>query len=1209
MNLAQLLEQLSPLEQRCAMEEMLTKALDLMSLATSGSPGEAYLNYVIGKALVGLGRFDKALIRLDLCLQVKPDHGHANYLLGYCFAQRCDWPGALAAQQRACGFSPQIPDAWYEQGRAALELGQYALAVAALEQAVQRRPGWQGAAALLHSARVQRELEGGGGGAAVLICEALSAHELPPQWLIMEWLELAGSLLLAGDFRQSRVLLEALACPRPSLACSGFPLPRRLALLLRVLTELLDPGPQALLQPWTSALRESLWLPPSAAEQRLWQPFVEPALWLLLARSGTQLEPAPLGRLVLDCLPAVEPAGLDTRELYSAIADRLPPLVQKGFEPFARRLREARSDLGSSSWLPEALAAGREQLLRQPSDGQVRQLLDQHLQALSQRMLDIPNRLVALPGQTSTALALRSQALAGLIGANAALAELDQQPAAPRKQGGRHRWLLLASGDLPQCVLYRVEQKRQQLERLGCQVRLLWREQLDSWAFTSDLLWAEAVVVCRLAATHTVLRAMAVAHRFGLSVYYDIDDLLFDPRHCPPELASYGGTLSSAMHRRFGLDVPLMEAAMRQADGLILSTPTLASRWQALHPDWGRPVWVLPNLAPPELWCQRIPPRPPGPGPLRLVVASGTKAHKQAWQEELAPALAALLARHDQLRLDLLGHLQLPEPLLPFVERIRCRPFTAYGHYLRQLASGDIGLVVLESGTFTDAKSAIRWMEFSLLGLASVLSPTATYTELLADGRDALFARGVDEWVQAVQQLIEDPVRRYALAQQAQAKAEDLCAPTRADVFWQGLIQAPPPQQAESRRRRLLVINVFFAPQSIGGATRVAQDQIRQLLNLAGDRYEVTILCVDHGPYQLCDDLDFAIDCHGWEGARVVRIAMPRKPWSWHFDGKVEAFCRDWFLYEEFDIIHAHCMQVLTSAPLSVARELGIPYIITLHDAWWLSPCLFLTTDEGKPVDPSDPLGHYDDLNAQSQDQIVADSRRRNDLEDILDGASLRIAVSEAFADVYRSAGVRDIEVIENDWETMACEHRKRTRLEHEPLRFCFVGGMAVHKGYCVLMAALNVVDLSKEGSGASLTVVDHRLQNREPYEMLVNGVTVRYVPPILMEDMSVFYSLHDVLLAPSIWPESFGLVTREALGAGLWVVASAIGALADPIQNGINGHAVPPGDPEALAMILAQLCRKHPIPQPLMQEKSKPNAIERLLPVYEKICGIHGDS
>ena len=33
--------------------------------------------------------------------------------------------------------------------------------------------------------------------------------------------------------------------------------------------------------------------------------------------------------------------------------------------------------------------------------------------------------------------------------------------------------------------------------------------------------------------------------------------------------------------------------------------------------------------------------------------------------------------------------------------------------------------------------------------------------------------------------------------------------------------------QPAPQRKKLLVLNVFFAPQSIGGATRVAQDQVQ----------------------------------------------------------------------------------------------------------------------------------------------------------------------------------------------------------------------------------------------------------------------------------------------------------------------------------------------------------------------------------------------
>ena len=62
------------------------------------------------------------------------------------------------------------------------------------------------------------------------------------------------------------------------------------------------------------------------------------------------------------------------------------------------------------------------------------------------------------------------------------------------------------------------------------------------------------------------------------------------------------------------------------------------------------------------------------------------------------------------------------------------------------------------------------------------------------------------------------------------------------------------------------------------------------------------------------------------------------------------------------------------------------------------------------------------------------------------------------------------------------------------------------------------------------------------------------------------------MLIAPSIWPESFGLVVREALAYGKWVVAADRGALAEPIVAGENGFVFDPDEPEALAAALRVL-------------------------------------
>ena len=68
------------------------------------------------------------------------------------------------------------------------------------------------------------------------------------------------------------------------------------------------------------------------------------------------------------------------------------------------------------------------------------------------------------------------------------------------------------------------------------------------------MLWADAVVVCRLPATQQLLRFLDAVHQAGLPSYYDLDDLVVDPEHGVPPLASYGGTITPRQHRGLVLD-------------------------------------------------------------------------------------------------------------------------------------------------------------------------------------------------------------------------------------------------------------------------------------------------------------------------------------------------------------------------------------------------------------------------------------------------------------------------------------------------------------------------------------------------------------------------------------------------------------------------------------------------------------------------------
>ena len=61
--------------------------------------------------------------------------------------------------------------------------------------------------------------------------------------------------------------------------------------------------------------------------------------------------------------------------------------------------------------------------------------------------------------------------------------------------------------------------------------------------------------------------------------------------------------------------------------------------------------------------------------------------------------------------------------------------------------------------------------------------------------------------------------------------------------------------------------------------------------------------------------------------------------------------------------------------------------------------------------------------------------------------------------------------------------------------------------------------------------------------------------------ELADFYRRARVIVVPSIWTETFGIVAAEAMSHGIPVVASRLGALQGTVQDGVTGLLAKPGD------------------------------------------------
>ena len=260
----------------------------------------------------------------------------------------------------------------------------------------------------------------------------------------------------------------------------------------------------------------------------------------------------------------------------------------------------------------------------------------------------------------------------------------------------------------------------------------------------------------------------------------------------------------------------------------------------------------------------------------------------------------------------------------------------------------------------------------------------------------------------------------------------------------------------------------------------------------------------------------------------------------------------------------------------------------------WISPHQFIVARDGRPET-------YD----YRPEAAALLPERARITQRALEGAAAVLAVSEAFAEVHRKAGLETVEVVENGVSTLP-ERRLHPGPEGR-VRLGLIGGMSRHKGYALLRAAL----YARRFENLDLVVADHGMATGRTREEVWNGTPVLFLPRTPLSEVGTVYGRIDVLLAPSVWPESYGLVTREALALGLWVVASDRGAVGQDVVEGENGFVVDVSDHHALVDVLGRIdadperYRAPPAHRPTLRRATE--QAQALHEVYQRILAPSG--
>lgn len=364
--------------------------------------------------------------------------------------------------------------------------------------------------------------------------------------------------------------------------------------------------------------------------------------------------------------------------------------------------------------------------------------------------------------------------------------------------------------------------------------------------------------------------------------------------------------------------------------------------------------------------------------------------------------------------------------------------------------------------------------------------------------------------------------------------------------------------------RHVLIVNVYFAPRSFGGATIIAE-QMAERLNREHD-WQVSVFTTTQDPslpaYILrryragkvdIVAINIPVDITGVEQYFNPRVAK-------QFGNVLDSI--------QPDVVHTHSIQMMGADLLDEAVQRRVPLALTVHDCWWICERQFMV----------DRTGHYcfqraisPDICRYCVDDIPAYKVRNEFLLAQLRKPDLLIFPSRFHQDLYLANGMEPGRcTVNKNGVVSPGPGYQRHQPEAGPV-FGFLGGPGPIKGWTQILNALRQVNEPT----LQLKVVD-AAQNVGLTWQGVDYKTVpgdiKFVPAYTQDNLDAFFASIDILLFPSQWKESFGLSVREALLRDVWVIATNAGGPAEDLVNGVNATVIPlDGEHRHLAISIKQ--------------------------------------
>jgi len=310
--------------------------------------------------------------------------------------------------------------------------------------------------------------------------------------------------------------------------------------------------------------------------------------------------------------------------------------------------------------------------------------------------------------------------------------------------------LFINGCDLSHPKRYRVDNQIEQFEYNGISCNQTYYLNIK----IKQIYEYNTFILFRCPLTPLLERFINEAKRNNKKIIFDIDDLIFDTK--------YIKDLDISNKEEYEDGVKRINKTLLMCDAAIASTNILVRELK----NYVDEVYLNRNIASKELieLSQKANLKEKqNSNQVTLGYFSGSITHNPDF-EMILPVLIRIINEYDNVKLLLVGEINIPMSLNSYKDRITVQPFMDYRKLPELIKTVDINLIPLEKNLFNAAKSENKWLEASLVKVVSCASEVGSLKDMIIDNKTGLLCGNEQSWYKNLKKLIENNEFRQKIA-------------------------------------------------------------------------------------------------------------------------------------------------------------------------------------------------------------------------------------------------------------------------------------------------------------------------------------------------------------------------------------------------------------------------------------------------------------